>query len=68
MIESILIQSLGRDCTPFSFFFGCSCAASGILVPKPGIEPMPSAVKEQSPNHWITRELPVLPFLNHTFV
>ena len=30
-----------------------------ILVPQPGIEPLPSAVKAQSPNHWETaREAP----------
>ena len=33
--------------------------ASGILVPLPGIEPAPSAVKAQSPNHWTDREFPV---------
>ena len=27
-------------------------AACGILVPQPGIEPGPSVVKMQSPNHW----------------
>ena len=32
--------------------------ACGILVPLPGIEPRPSAVKAQSPNHWTTREFP----------
>src|SRR5574337_1193196 len=30
----------------------------GILVPPPGIESGPSAVKPQSPNHWMTREFP----------
>ena len=33
----------------------------GILVSRPGIEPGPSAVKEQSHNNWITRESPVQP-------
>ena len=28
-----------------------------ILVPQPGIEPMPPAVELQSPNHWIVREV-----------
>ena len=28
----------------------------GILVPPPEVEPRPSAVKAQSPDHWITRE------------
>ena len=29
-----------------------------ILLPHPGIEPTPLAVKVQSPNHWITRKFP----------
>ena len=32
------------------------CMACGILVPWPGIEPGPAAVKAQSPNYWATRE------------
>ena len=40
----------------FIYFWPCS-AACGILVPWPGIEPAPSAVKARSPNHWTTREL-----------
>ena len=32
--------------------------ACGILVPQPGIEPRPSAVRVQSPNHWAAREFP----------
>ena len=31
-------------------------AACGIFVPRPGIEPGPSAVRVQSPNHWTARE------------
>ena len=33
--------------------------ACGILVPRPGIEPRPSAVKAPSPNHWTAGEFPV---------
>ena len=41
--------------------FFCLCrAACGILVPRPGIEPRPSAVKALSPNQWTTREVPFL--------
>ena len=36
------------------------------LVPKPGIEPMPSAVKVLSLNHWTTREASRLIFRKHT--
>ena len=39
------------------FFWPCH-AASIILVPWPGTEPVPLAVKAQSSNHWTTRELP----------
>ena len=28
-----------------------------ILVPRPGIEPMPLALKAQSLNHWVAREV-----------
>jgi len=30
----------------------------GILVPQPGIEPMPSAVEAWMLNHWTTRVVP----------
>ena len=32
--------------------------ACGILVPQPGIEPVPRAVEAPSPNHWTAREVP----------
>ena len=35
-----------------------SLLASGILVPRPGIKPVPSAMEAQSPSHWTTREVP----------
>ena len=34
--------------------------ACGILVPWPGIEPVPPALEAWSLNHWTTREVPVL--------
>ena len=37
----------------FFFFFAC-----GILVPWPGIEPVLTALKECSLNHWTVREIP----------
>ena len=30
------------------------CAACGVLVPQPGIEPMPPTVEAQSLNHWLS--------------
>ena len=42
--------------------FGAHLAACGILVAQPGIEPAPSAVTAQIPNHWTAREFPKLNF------
>ena len=36
--------------------FWPSHAAYGILVPQPGIEPGPSAVRAWSPNHWNSQQ------------
>ena len=40
------------------FFFWLHHAACGILVPPPGIEPVPPAVEAWSLNHWTAREVP----------
>ena len=45
----------------FFFFFGHAMAC-GNLVPRPGIEPGPLAVRVQSPNHWTAREFPLFFF------
>ena len=42
----------------FFFFFWPHCEACGILVPQPGIEPVPSATTVQSLNHWTAGEFP----------
>ena len=42
----------------FFFFFWPHYAAFNFLIPGPGIEPMPSAVKVQSSNQCIAREFP----------
>ena len=52
------IQIFSQKHTVFFFFFWLCCAACRILVPWPGVEPRPTAVKALSPNHWTTRELP----------
>ena len=42
------------------FLFLLHRAACGILVPWPGIKPMPPAVEARSLNHWTAREVPVV--------
>ena len=37
--------------------------ACGILVPRPGIEPMRPALEAWSLNHWPAREVPVFIFI-----
>ena len=46
----------------FFLFFWLHSTACGILVPWPGIEPLPPAVEAQSLNHWTTGEVPVCRF------
>ena len=43
------------------FFFWPRHAACRILVPQPGIEPVPTALGAQSLNHWTAREVPAYP-------
>ena len=45
------------------FFLRPRHVAYGILVPRPGIEPMPPALGAWSLNHWTAREVPVRLFL-----
>ena len=44
----------------FILFFWLRHMACKILVPGPGIEPGPTAVKALSPDHWTTREFPTI--------
>ena len=46
----------------FTYLF--DCATDKILVPQPGMEPVPPAVEARSPNHWTTREFPTLLVFN----
>ena len=48
----------------FFFFFWPYHMACGLLVPQPGIEPVPPAVEAWSLNHWMAREVPVYVFPN----
>ena len=47
----------------FNFNFWLHCAACGILVPQPGIEPVPPALEVQSLNYRSAKEVPSLLFL-----
>ena len=51
----------GKECPFFFLIFILIFVHTAwlvILVPRPGIEPAPSAVKTQRPNHWTAREFP----------
>ena len=54
----------------FFFFFWPRRAACGILVPRPGIEPMPPALRAWSLNHWTASEVPsqLFFFLINSFI
>ena len=43
----------------FLKFVSFGCTASGILAPRPGVEPMSPAPEAQSLNHWTTRDVPI---------
>ena len=42
------------------FCFGPHHRVCGTLVSRSGIEPKPTSVKAQSPNHWTAREVPAM--------
>ena len=51
-----------------SFWVFCPrLVAWGILVPPPGIEPIPPAMEAWSLNHWTTREVPISVCLETTY-
>ena len=58
----MVLPSLSSSLLFWFFIFWPHHAACRILVPWPGIEPTPSAVKVWSPNHWTSREFPVFIF------
>ena len=68
LVGSLLLMTAGYfSSLPFFSFFKESsyfisqlhCGTRRILVPQPGIKPMPPALGAQSLNHWIAREVPV---------
>ena len=55
--KSLIVSGLTfRSLIHFEFIFWPCRVACGILVPRAGMEPGPSAVKVQSPNYCTTRE------------
>ena len=44
--------------TMYLFIFWLCHEGFGILATQPGIEPKTPELKDQSPNHWTTREVP----------
>ena len=55
----------------FFFSFRSHHEVCRILVPRPGIEPWPLAVKAPSPNHWTAREFPIIKYfkvLVHNYI
>ena len=71
LLPTMTTELNNRWSSPCTLFFGGVGAAPrmtcGILVPRPGIDPMPSAVKVQSPNHWTAREFLTVISLIHDF-
>ena len=45
---------------PFYFTFWLRQVACGILVPRPGIRPVPTALGAWCPNLWTAREVPLV--------
>ena len=54
--------------TPLFIYLWPHHVAHRILVPQPGIEPMPPALEVQSSNHWITRGVPRITNLLNTSI
>ena len=49
------VSQLAHALSVFGLFFWLGHAAYGMLVPQPKIDPVSTAAKAQSPNHWTTR-------------
>ena len=64
LLDRMLLLFLFFKFKKLFFFWPCR-EACGILVPRPGIEPRPTAVKVPSPNQWTTREFPIFRFLRN---
>ena len=62
----VALSSSGKQIILALSCFRLCNTACGILVPRPGIKPMPPAVEAQSLNHWTTRGICPGPILNST--
>ena len=63
-VKYIYMKNIYININTHTHIFWPRRAACGILVPRPGIEHVPSAVKAQSPNHRRAREFPQIYFLH----
>ena len=64
----IIFFLIGYFICLFFFLRGPNPTACGILVPQPGIRPVPSALEAQSLNHWTVRKVPHLHHLKNMSV
>ena len=62
MEQSSLCYTVGPVGYLFYLFFWSCRVACGILVPQPGIKPVPPALEAQSVNHWTTKGVLVICF------
>ena len=53
---------------PLFIYLWLHYVACRMLVPQPGIEPVPPALEVQSSNHWITRGVPQITNLLNTSI
>ena len=63
--DCFLLWSYTKHSMAFFFFFCLRPAACRILVPQPGIKPMPPAMEAQSLNHWTTRDVPNMAYFKY---
>ena len=62
LLPAIFIPA-GASSTSMFFYLLAVHTECGILVPRPGIKPVPHALAARSLNHWTTREVPLASFL-----
>ena len=55
--ENLQYERVFKFFVYYYLFFARLCSMWGILVPQPGIKPVPRTVEEQSLNHWTASEV-----------